>query len=730
MRCRLARGCVAPTCQRYRWRRDHWSHRDERPTECLDTAGQRLSSRSTPRAHARLVSSLFNFASQVPSATRTPTNQPTNSSNMRIFAPTLAMALLHAMILSPLTAADNVEPEINGWYPCGISDVALSPSGPANSTSVDLDDLPFECAEVVVPLCHDGICESDRTIDIFVKRVRSTSETEEPAKKAVWLLEGGPGMSSSAWDPTMLKLHELLKGEADIYTMDHRGTGRSHLLHCDAAQAFTTASPGGTNIDFREVPSCIKDVLFQIDGQPSAFSITSAAKDVELLVKTFNQGQETHVYGASYGTYLTSRLMHLAPQEVKGYILDGVWSESIGSFANFSSHRDVPGKYFASLCEQNEACKAKYAYGLEQHGDLFSAWRATYDKLDAADPEENACVRFLKGDTERSPSDVLRIAFNTVAGASETSVRHFIPAIFKIVETCGESDMEALSTIFPVQPGQSVSAWLDELLKMPSTPFNALTAPSPLLSYLIKASEMWTYPSPSWDEEKKAVHDGVFGMEPPSEYAWYCLLNGDMNDPSCDALVAAGEEQGLQMDLKEIEPVKFVYERDEYYRKVATVPDHASVMVMNGKLDFQTIHTWAEDEYEKIVGRKMFVEFDYGPHVVANKPSTAGDTTDCGLRILASYVATGGDVEATDSTCLSEVPEISFDVEAEIAQRIEAKKTPTNGTVAAHRKSIRGHALRHADKHQTKKTDKHHHSKHTGNKTQGKKHPSKPHHKN
>ncbi|KAJ0391513.1 hypothetical protein P43SY_012082 [Pythium insidiosum] len=471
----------------------------------------------------------------------------------------------------------------------------------------------------------------------------------------------------------MLKLKDLLKEDADVYTMDHRGTGRSHLLQCDAAQAFSTGSPGGANIDFREVPNCVKDILFQIDGQPSAFSITSAAKDMDLLIKTLNKDQEAYVYGASYGTYLTSRLMHLAPTTVKGYVLDGVWSESIGTFANFSSHRDEPGKYFASLCEKNEVCKSKYAYGLEQHGDLFKAWRSTYEKLDNAAQGQNGCADLFRGGPNFPPSTVLRFVFNMIVNAGDTNARHFIPAIFMMLERCQPNDMQALTSLFPVKQGQTVAAWIEEASKSPPMPFDAVTQGSPLLMFLIKASEMWTYPSPSWADEQKAIHSGVFGMELPSEYAWYCLLNGDMNDPSCSSLTAIGESQQPPANFTEIKPVKFLYKRDEYYRKTAKVPDHASVMVMNGKLDFQTIHSWAEDEFAKLEGRKTFVEFEYGPHVVAVKPSTAGDSTNCGIRILASYVATGGNVDRVDKSCMKEMPAINFDVDADIAQRVKEK---------------------------------------------------------
>ncbi|KAJ0412435.1 hypothetical protein ATCC90586_005455 [Pythium insidiosum] len=544
--------------------------------------------------------------------------------------------------------------------------IAPSP-GASNFTSSDLTELPFECAEVRVPLCHDGICKSDRSIELFIKRVRVAKSGN---KKALWLLQGGPGASSSGLESLMLSVSEKLEGGADIYTMDHRGTGRSHFLKCDAAQAFSTGSPGGANIDYREVPNCVKDILFQIDGHTSAFSITSAAKDMDLLIKTLNKDQEAYVYGASYGTYLTSRLMHLAPTAVKGYVLDGVWSESIGTFANFNSHRDEPGKYFASLCEKNEVCKSKYAYGLEQHGDLFKAWRSTYEKLDSAGHGKNACADLLRGDYTASPSFILRYLFTQSFKASDPDARRLIPAIFHMADRCNDEDLETLQLLMPLKPGQNVSSLFTDQSVTP-VPFDEVEGMSFFLMFLIKASEMWTFPSPSWAAEKKVIESGVFGLTASADYDWYCLLNGDLKDPSCEGLLNPEQSPLPYSNISGIQPVKFIYERDEYYRKTAKVPDHASAMVMNGKLDFQTIHSWAEDEYKNLVGKKMLVEFDHGPHCIAMAPTTPDDTTECGARILASYVAVSGDVDSVDVSCMSELPEISFDVEAEIA---EAKK--------------------------------------------------------
>ncbi|ETN01538.1 hypothetical protein PPTG_17024 [Phytophthora nicotianae INRA-310] len=58
----------------------------------------------------------------------------------------------------------------------------------------------------------------------------------------------------------MKTLHSLLEGTVNVYTMDHRGTGRSTLFDCVAAQVTTTGSPKGSKIDPSEVPACAEEL--------------------------------------------------------------------------------------------------------------------------------------------------------------------------------------------------------------------------------------------------------------------------------------------------------------------------------------------------------------------------------------------------------------------------------------------------------------------------------------
>ena len=61
----------------------------------------------------------------------------------------------------------------------------------------------------------------------------------------------------------MSYLNYQLEGKVNIYIMDHRGTGRSTRLDCVSAQATTTGSPFGDEIDLSEVAACAQDLKYK-----------------------------------------------------------------------------------------------------------------------------------------------------------------------------------------------------------------------------------------------------------------------------------------------------------------------------------------------------------------------------------------------------------------------------------------------------------------------------------
>ncbi|KAF0770092.1 hypothetical protein AaE_002627 [Aphanomyces astaci] len=271
--------------------------------------------------------------------------------------------------------------KINGWYPCNLRTFATpAPATTTSSTGQAMDDESptirgwrlndqdpanaifrslivnpatdmsitlgaaaaaptVECAEITMPLCHEGICESNATITVFVKRMRAAPGRNTTAAKSLWVLQGGPGASSVNMEGIMAALYDApgsyLGGSVDVYTMDHRGTGRSSRLSCVASQVETSGSPTKGHVTSQSFPDCIQDVNMQLGDDADvnllkAYSTTSAATDLSKIISLLNTTPNAHttVYGVSYGTYLVQRLMQLANPNVKGYVLDGVVSQS------------------------------------------------------------------------------------------------------------------------------------------------------------------------------------------------------------------------------------------------------------------------------------------------------------------------------------------------------------------------------------------------------------------
>ncbi|POM68438.1 Hypothetical protein PHPALM_15405 [Phytophthora palmivora] len=161
------------------------------------------------------------------------------------------MKLYHGVTLAMIFAQSSAAPAVK-WSPCPVTTFDLG----VQSGITDLT----KCAVYTAPLCHPGVCEtadsSKTTIDVFVKHLPGTKVKPEKTPN-VWLLQGGPMHNPAALDMPMLMLYDKLAGEANVYTMDYRGTGRGEQLSC---QAVTTGSSRLNDITPSQVPDCAQEL--------------------------------------------------------------------------------------------------------------------------------------------------------------------------------------------------------------------------------------------------------------------------------------------------------------------------------------------------------------------------------------------------------------------------------------------------------------------------------------
>lgn len=300
------------------------------------------------------------------------------------------------------------------------------------------------------------------------------------------------------------------------------------------------------------------------------------------------------------------------------------------------------------LCEDDKFCRSKLSVEIKKYGNLTNAWRAVYKTLDTPPPSKNKCAALIQEiyGNDTAPSATLRNYLDVLTG--DIMCRLLIPAIMHRIFKCEADDVEFLTTALNLTMRPEVSA----------TVLDKVAGMSDFLSGLIKASEMWTFPSPTWKEEVKNFDDGIFSSDLSYEYMDNCVFTANKSNPSCTVFT----DMEPEMDLAELlDHPPFVYKRDKYWSKFATIPKQASALVVNGKLDFMTPSEGGVSEFENLKGdNKLLVEFENGAHCTASHPTVFGDNTQCGFQIVASYVLSGGAVEKVNTTCLESLPALNF----------------------------------------------------------------------
>ncbi|KAE9084258.1 hypothetical protein PF010_g20903 [Phytophthora fragariae] len=286
----------------------------------------------------------------------------------------------------------------------------------------------------------------------------------------------------------MVELHTRLDGAVNVYTMDHRGTGRSTLLDCVAAQVTTTGSPWGSSIKSSEVPACAQ-ALEKKYWNLSSFSMTSAATDMTTFISNYSNGANTIVYGVSYGTALVERVIHLDPPEVTGYVLDGVATSSGASadkfeyFSTWDSDFGDVGDAFLALCATQSECNSRF-----QTNTLPITLQSLLTNFDSK-PKSTcaALVSSANGDqSSEPPSYIVRRALGSLL--QSTKMRTLIPPVVYRLNRCASQDIGVLTHFF---------AYLNKFQDFADED-NAFE--STLLYYLIVFSEMWERPEPPISE--------------------------------------------------------------------------------------------------------------------------------------------------------------------------------------------------------------------------------------
>lgn len=344
------------------------------------------------------------------------------------------------------------------------------PREPVAFESCSLDseggDSRAACAKVEVPL--DWNDPSGTKLSLFVKRVSGTGP--EPHRQ-IWLLSGGPGSAGSGFDDYAAEL-VVRDPQADVYIPDHRGTGRSGRLACQAIAL---------------VKSCVREVETNWGkGALAHFNVTNAAKDVgHVVARTRATGQLVHVYGGSYGTMWAQRYLQLFPKQPTSVTLDGICQSGMCSFATMPYWHDTIGKKLLRECAADRVCGAKLG------PDPIARTREAFAKLPTC------------GGMTGFGAEALRYYFSWFL--QSFTLRPLIPALVYRVLRCDAGDIAALQHFREMLATTDYSEYDFELK-------SAVPLASDVLKYNIAISELEPRPAITEEEVARLAEGSLFGF--------------------------------------------------------------------------------------------------------------------------------------------------------------------------------------------------------------------------
>ncbi|MBN1335079.1 MAG: alpha/beta hydrolase [Deltaproteobacteria bacterium] len=223
------------------------------------------------------------------------------------------------------------------WFPCSLYEGE--------------DDGLAECSATTMPLRWDDP-DDDRTIEIWAKRLPAPEGTD----RQIWLLDGGPG-ASGLWDfGARMAYVQARDPNATLYTLDHRGTGYSERLGCDAE---APGSSSGTSIASGEYPDCIAQIQEDLGDRLEAYTSTQSSHDLAAYVEaTREAGVPVFVWGGSYGSYWAQRYLAVAPEQADGAIVEGIIPID-GTLILSEPYTDLAAMVLFGRCAEDATCAAR-----------------------------------------------------------------------------------------------------------------------------------------------------------------------------------------------------------------------------------------------------------------------------------------------------------------------------------------------------------------------------------
>eukprot|EP00298_Acanthocystis_sp_HF-20_P013602 c20430_g1_i1.p1 GENE.c20430_g1_i1~~c20430_g1_i1.p1 ORF type:complete len:617 (-),score=207.53 c20430_g1_i1:45-1856(-) len=475
------------------------------------------------------------------------------------------------------------------------------------------ETMGAQCALVSVPLYYakdDNSNDSEQTIKIFIKRVLFTPG--QVSDTIVFRIQGGPGLSSEGMENIFNNNdHHKAFPAADVYLIDHRGTGRSNYIGCTNEENMTL---------------CAEKIIEQY-GQDAvnSFSPTGFAMDLERILTIIEDEEgpkNISLYAVSYGTLAVHRFLTIFPDRVQDVVLDGVVSPLVTFGSKFDiSHNTVLLDTMRLICNEDKSCASALNCSAEQFfkntmEGLKSGTNNCFEKINRAGVDYKAIQTLYQ--------HLLKLGPN---------FRNLIPIFTNLFGFCNNEGVSVLQS--------TLSQFIASVSNTPQTPtldytyFYDLPVPyqkSDFLYFHITASEF--NPQETYDEYIEATKN--------------LYVTSDLDSNFFSTLSSWPR----------------LYKNQDQYVGRKCTKSTTNVLILNGDMDGQTPDVSARYMYDNLFidhkATKFLNIFNYAPHGIVYDGAAAYNINSskkgfCGMTISANWFNSYEQDCNINTSCLSQL---------------------------------------------------------------------------
>lgn len=210
------------------------------------------------------------------------------------------------------------------------------------------------CGGLVVP--EDRAEPDRRSIQIRFIVVPASSDPASSASAAepLFVLEGGPGASTSRVAGMYVQTFAMLRPDRDLVLVDLRGTGRSAPLNCDISAPY---QPGAPMYALDEIRAC-RERLVQM-AAIHQYTTDEATADLDAVRDALGY-ESIHLFGISYGTRTGLVYMRDYPDRVATATLLAPYPLAENAPLDAATIAQASLDGLLSQCRADRACRSAY----------------------------------------------------------------------------------------------------------------------------------------------------------------------------------------------------------------------------------------------------------------------------------------------------------------------------------------------------------------------------------